>query len=178
MCLQFSFKWFWLTNKCTTFRSGQHFIGWLTACLQVLIDTNIVAKSLRRSNKPKIGVVLSAMCFMCEAFITYIRPMLEYNSMLFSPLMYFIGLFESVQREFTKRMTSLSSVSYSKRLSILNLQALELRLLHSDITDYYKILNSLRTEYFITYNPMSSTWSTMPSLQKPLLVNCHRHFTI
>jgi len=68
---------------------------------------------------------------MRKAFVTYIRPILEYNSILLSPnLVYLIDLIESVQRQFKKRIKSLASVPYSNRLNLLNLQSLELRRLH------------------------------------------------
>ena len=111
---------------------------------------------------------------MRKAFITYIRPILEYNSILWSPnLVYLIDLIESVQRKFTKCIsTSLSSLPYSSRLNRLNLQPLELRRLHLDLTNYYKMLNGMSplspTDYFLLYCPITSTRSNMPSLLKPL----------
>jgi len=48
---------------------------------------------------------------MRKAFITYIRPILEYNTILWSPnLVYLIDFIESVQHKFTKRIKSLASV--------------------------------------------------------------------
>ena len=97
----------------------------------------------------------------------------EYNSILWSPnLVYLIDLIESVQRKFIKRINSLASVTYSSWLNLLNLQPLELRRLHLDLTNYYKILNGLSpltpTDYFLIYSPLTSTRSTMPSLRRPL----------
>ena len=81
---------------------------------------------------------------MRKAFVTYIRPILKYISISWSPnLVYLINLIESVQRKFTKRITSLSSLPYSSRLNILNLQSLELRRLLIDLTNYFKILNGM-----------------------------------
>ena len=110
---------------------------------------------------------------MEKIFVTYIRPILEYNSILWSPnLVYLINLIESVQRKFTKRITSLSSLPYSSRLNILNLQSLELRRLLIDLTNYFKILNGMspltHTDYFLIYNPITTTRSISPSLLKPL----------
>jgi len=49
---------------------------------------------------------------------------------------------------------------------------LEFRRLHLDLINYYKILNGLSpliaTDYFLIYNPLTSTRSDMPSLLKPL----------
>jgi len=133
---------------------------------------NIVAKALQRSSTVFRGFASRNLQLMRKTFITYVRPLLEYNSILWSPnLVYLIDLIESVQRKFTKRINSLSSLSYSSRLASLNLQPLEQRRLCFDLTNYYKILNGLSsitpTDYFLIYTPISSTRSTIPSLQKP-----------
>jgi len=45
----------------------------------------------------------SNLKLMRIAFVTYITPILEYNSILLNPnLVYIIDLIESVQRKFTK----------------------------------------------------------------------------
>ena len=107
---------------------------------------NIVAKALQRSSTLFRGFASRNLQLMRKAFVTYIRPILEYNSILWSPnLVYLINLIESVQRKFTKRITSLSSLPYSSRLNILNLQSLELRRLLIDLTNYFKILHGLQS---------------------------------
>jgi len=69
---------------------------------------NIVARALFR------GFASRNLRLMRKAFVTYIRPILEYNSILWSPnLVYLIDLIESIQRKFTKRINSLASVPYS-----------------------------------------------------------------
>jgi hypothetical protein len=110
---------------------------------------------------------------MRKAFVTYIRPILEYNSILWSPnLAYLIDLIESVQRKFTKRITSLSSLPYSSRIKLLNLQSLESRRLLIDLTNYFKILSGMSpltpTDYFLIFSPILSTRSITPFLLKPL----------
>jgi len=50
---------------------------------------------------------------------------------------------EQVQRRFTKRLPGLRDLSYEKRLSLLNLQSLEVHRLHCDLTWCYKILFGL-----------------------------------
>ena len=47
---------------------------------------------------------------------------------------------DNVQRHFTKRITSISHSTYHERLSILDLESLELRCLRFDLIQYYKIL--------------------------------------
>jgi hypothetical protein len=47
------------------------------------------------------------------AFITYIRPILEYNSIVRNPnFIHLIDLIENVQRNFSKRIPASSSLPY------------------------------------------------------------------
>ena len=81
---------------------------------------------------------------LVKAFITYARPILEYNSLLWSPtLKKDIISIESVQRKFTKRIPGMSGLSYHSRLKALNLESLELRRLRADLLLAYKILFGL-----------------------------------
>jgi hypothetical protein len=62
--------------------------------------------------------------FLKKAYITYIRPLLEYNSNIWNPTqVYFTDLPESVRRGFTKRVKAISKLTYSEVLvfPILNL---------------------------------------------------------
>jgi len=66
---------------------------------------------------------------LVRAFTTYGRPLLEYNSVVWSPyLKSDIELIENVQRRFTKRLKGLSALSYDDRLKLLNLERLEIRI--------------------------------------------------
>jgi len=59
---------------------------------------------------------------LLRAFKVYIRPILEYASNIWSPTQ--IGLIdklESVQRRFTKRIPDFEILSYSERLSLMDL---------------------------------------------------------
>jgi hypothetical protein len=70
---------------------------------------------------------------MRQAFITYVRPILEYNSIVWNPgFIYLIDLLEGVQRNFTKRLPSISPQTYLERLASLDLEPLELRRLRAD----------------------------------------------
>ena len=54
---------------------------------------------------------------LLKAYITYVRPILEYNSPLWSPsLKKDIILLESAQRRFTKRIPGLATMTYYSRL--------------------------------------------------------------
>jgi len=76
---------------------------------------------------------------VCNA-ITYVRPILEYCSSVWSPhCKYLIDKVEKVHRFFTKRLTGLQKMSYCNRLNTLNLQILESRRLATDLILCYKL---------------------------------------
>src|SRR5664279_1109442 len=105
---------------------------------------NIVTKSMQRCGILFRGFVSRDLLLMRRAFITYIRPILEFNTVIWNPShKYLIDLIEHVQRRFTKRIPSISSLSYHERLAMINLESLELRRLRYDLIYYYKILNNL-----------------------------------
>ena len=89
-------------------------------------------------------------CFLCKdvenlirAFTTYVRPMLEYCSPVWSPVsVSLIDQLESVQRRFTKRLSGLRSLTYDERCARLGINRLKLRL-HVDLTLCYKIIHGL-----------------------------------
>ena len=84
---------------------------------------------------------------LVRAFRTYILPLLEYNSSIWSPhLIKDIRLIESVQRRFTKRLSNLSGKSYCERLNILHLERLDVRRLRADLILTYKILFGLTVQ--------------------------------
>jgi len=61
-----------------------------------------------------------------QAYITFIRPLLEYASKVWSPhLIMHINSLERVQRHFTMRITELHDLYYQECLSVLNLVTLE-----------------------------------------------------
>ena len=69
-----------------------------------------------------------------RAFVTYVRPLLEYTYCVWSP--YFIGQvtkIEAVQRRFTKRLLCCCGMQYSQRLTKLGQDSLELRRLRLDL---------------------------------------------
>jgi len=75
------------------------------------------------------------------AFIVYVRPVLEYNTVIWSPYtVHDIEAVESVQRSFTKCLNGFKQFSYEERLRRLDLQSLELRRLHVDLIWCYKVV--------------------------------------
>jgi hypothetical protein len=82
-----------------------------------------------------------------------VRPVLEYASSVWSPyLLKHINAIERVQKQFTKRIPSISHLTYPERLAAINLEPLELRRLKADLVLYYKCFNDLialpHTDYF------------------------------
>ena len=134
---------------------------------------NIVAKALQRNSTFFRGFVSRSLNLCRKSFVTYIRPLLEYNSVVWNPIhIYLIDLVESVQRRFSKRIPCLSNLSYTARLVRLGLESLELRRLRFDLINYLKVLNNMSpivsTDHFLIHQPIPSSRSSMPLLQKPL----------
>ena len=101
--------------------------------------------------------------------------MLEYNSNVWNPTHKYldkIDKIENVQRQFTKRITSISNLSYLERLSILELEPLELRRLRFDLIQYYKIMNNLtsinQADYFTHHHSQYSSRKPLSYLIKPV----------
>ena len=93
----------------------------------------LVAKAKRRSGLLFRCFVTQDMNVLRKAFISYIPPLLEYASSIWSPTQGgLIDKVESVQRQFTKRIPALQELSYRDRLSPLNLESLEHRRLRLD----------------------------------------------
>ena len=96
------------------------------------------------------------------AYVSYVRPLLEYASSVWSPhLLKHINAVEKVQKHFTKRIKSLSDLSYPERLASINLEPLELRRLKAALILYYKCFNNLVSmpynDYFCVSNFKSQT---------------------
>ena len=106
--------------------------------------TGIVAKAHQRANMIHRCFVSRNVNLLVRAFTVYVRPLLEYNCVIWSPhLKQDINALEQVQRRFTKRLQGFRDLPYTERLRLLNLQLLEVRRLHFDLILCYKILFGL-----------------------------------
>jgi len=98
---------------------------------------------------------------LLHAYTTYVRPSLEYNTVIWSPsLKCDVTAVDKVQRRFTKRLPGFRNLSYAERRSKLNLTTLELRRFHNDLVMCCEIMfNIIRLEFsnFFTFNTYSST---------------------
>jgi hypothetical protein len=118
--------------------------------LDVHVDDNLkcithinktVVKAQSRANLIHKCFIAKDTATLKRAFTTYVRPILEYASSIWSP--YLVGAvskIESVQRTLTKRIRSMRGLSYVDRLSALVLGSLETRRLRLDLIYFYKIL--------------------------------------
>ena len=82
------------------------------------------------------------------------------------------NLLESVQRKFTKRIPSVTDMSYSERLAFLKLESLELRRLRFDLINYFKFLSPgfspELAKRFMVHHPHTAARSTIPRLIRPV----------
>jgi len=103
----------------------------------------IVAKAhARGSFSHKCFLSKKSATTLTKAFVTYVRHILEYASVIWSP--YHLGeiaKLESVQRRFTKRLVRLHTMTYADRIDLLKLDSLEDTSLKHMFT--YKILCGL-----------------------------------
>lgn len=153
-----------------------------TRDLGVLIDsqlsyndhiTQITSKASQRVGALFRGFLCRDLQFLRRVYIMYIRPILEYCSVIWNPtLKKHIDQIEDVQRRFTKRIPSISNLSYLERLARFNLEPLELRRLHFDLFYYYRILNNLAPhdplDFFSFHYPPTSFRNSTPIMVKPV----------
>jgi len=81
---------------------------------------------------------------LVASYKVYVRPISEYSSVSWNPyLIKDIKALESVQRRFTKRLPGMGKIKYHQRLSILELDSLELRRVCADLIFTYKLVFGL-----------------------------------
>ena len=106
--------------------------------------TSCISKAYRRSFLIFKGFSCRNADLLLKAYTTYIRPLLEYNTYIWSPAdVDSINKLENVQRRFTKRIPSLSNQCYKDRLSALGITTLEYRRLRFDLIMMYRIVHNL-----------------------------------
>lgn len=106
--------------------------------------SNIVKTATARANLIIRSFISKDVHSLCRAFITYVRPIVEYNSPVWSPSsVTSINLIESVQRRFTKRLDGLTQFSYFDRLVVLQWTTLETRRIYADLIMCFKIVHGL-----------------------------------
>jgi len=149
--------------------------------LGIIVDSNLSFEnhinSICTMARQRSGLILK--CFtsrnpslLVKAFSTYVRPVLEFASSVWSPSkIHLINKLESVQKRFTKRLYGLSNMSYDARLTFLKLESLKLRRHKSDLTMYYKIMHNLvdmNSNLFFSISNTNRTRGHSLKLLKPL----------
>jgi len=149
-------------------------------CFSEHIDS-VVCKGHQRANQILRCFLSKDPDILMKAFITYVRPILEYCSPVWSPC--YVGLInklETVQRRFTKRLTGLYLLSYDERCKRLGIERLELRRLHADLIMCYKIIHghvALCSDDFFDIVSASSTRGHPYKLFVPdSRIDCRKHF--
>ena len=81
---------------------------------------------------------------LTTAFVSYIRPVLEFASPIWSPrTLYLARRLERVQKLFTRRLHGLNNASYANRVAYLNIDKLCDRSTRTDLILLYKIIHGL-----------------------------------
>ena len=81
---------------------------------------------------------------LSRAFVTYVCPLLEYCSPIWSPTaVSAINQIEAVQRRFSKRLPGLNQLCYFDRLVVLGWSTLETRRIQADLLLCFKIVHRL-----------------------------------
>ena len=127
---------------------------------------------------------------LLHAYITYVRPKLEYNTVIWSPyLKKDIAFIESVQKKFTRDICvrcNISFNSYFERLNKLNIKSLEYRRLEFDLIYMYKIFydhcdvkfsdffDSLQTGYNLRHHKFTVKCTKSPKLNSYFRFFCNR----
>jgi len=144
----------------------------VTSCrdLGVIVSNNLkpsmhigqmVAKAHQHAGAILRCFVSRDVKLLVKAFTVYIRPLVEYNSVVWSPCsIQDIMHVERVQRRFTKALPGFKTLSYASRLKKLDLPSLEKRRLHSDLILCYKIIfgivNICTSDFFHFHTVMST----------------------
>jgi len=137
-----------------------------------------ISKAFSRSFLVFKGFSCRNSTVLSKAFVTYVRPLLEYNTYIWSPNdVGSITKLESVQRRFTKRIPAVAHMSYCDRLKALGLESLEFRRLRYDLVMMYKIVHNLvdlERDALITILPSSVTRNSLLKISKPTSLSSAR----
>ena len=118
-------------------------LGVIISCdLKVRNHCNdIIRRAYHRLRQFHLAFSCKEQDFQLDIYKTYVRPILEYNTQVWSPyLLSDINDVERVQRFFTKRLPGMWNLPYLERLQILSLETLENRRIKNDLVLLYKIV--------------------------------------
>ena len=136
---------------------------------------SIVSKAYQRLGILFRGFTSRDPVLLTRAYTTFVRPVLEYCSVVWSPyLLKDLDAIEGVQRYFTRRIYSHRSFTYHERLRLLGLESLEVRRLRFDLIMCFKIIHNmvdLDKHSFFKFSNDSRTRGHSLKLVKPFNKN-------
>ena len=175
-----------------SYKIGSHVLCWSdeTRDLGVIIDKKLNFNShvSAIAHKAHVRASLILRTFvtrdptvLTKAFITYVRPLLEYCTPVWSPhTITNIIKIESCQRWFTKRINGLFGMQYSERLACLGLESLEVRRLKCDLVMCYKVAHNqitiLNDDFFVFSDCVRNRGHCYKLFKSCSLVNAHKYF--
>ncbi|XP_065684329.1 uncharacterized protein LOC124817823 [Hydra vulgaris] len=124
------------------YKLGDHILAWssIPKDLGVTLDSQLNYKkhisNIVHAANTRAFLILKRFksrdsIILVKAFNTYIRPILEYCSPVWSPYhVELIKVVENVQKRFTKKILHLGNLTYDNRIQLLDLESLELRCFH------------------------------------------------
>ena len=102
--------------------------------------SSIAAKAYSRCSLLLKGFHTSDVSILLRVFKTYVRPLLEFNTPVWSPWLFKdIKHIEGVQRYFTREICKRAHMDYASRLANLNSSSLEYRRVYFDLTMVTKL---------------------------------------
>ena len=107
-----------------------------------------VRETATKASGVGFGILKGTVCrspeFMRAVFITHIRPILDYSSVVWNTgYLGDLRLLEGVQQKWTKMISGFRDLSYSEQLSKLKLYSIKGLVLRANLIMVYKILHSL-----------------------------------
>lgn len=118
--------------------------------------------------------------FQLHMYTTYIRPLVESNSVIWSPnLLRDIDKIEGVQRLFTRKLPGLQNIPYHRRLNITQLKSLEERRIIFDLLYVFKIVHKMVDVLFenlFTFNRNNTRGHNFKLYMNHSRVNYRKYF--
>ena len=119
--------------------------------LGVLVDNKLkfhghIRKIAHKAGGVSMSLLKSTVChtpkFMIHLWITHVRPLLEYCSVIWNTgYLGDLRLLESIQRRWTRCVCGLEGLNYSDRLRILDLYSVKGRLFRADLIQCWKMFH-------------------------------------
>ena len=115
---------------------------------------------------------------LLKAYTTYVRPKLEYNTVVWSPFLHKdINLVESVQKKFTRHICIRCNISfnpYNDHLSKFNINSLEYRRLEFVLILMFKICHNLCDLHFYKF----SNFANVDTIYVNILLQLNLYFIL